>query len=416
MPLSAAAVEHIGVASKLSKNMRTLHWVTKIGSLRNSLRFYELVLGMRVLRHEEFESGCEATCNGPYGGAWSKTMVGLGPEESNFVFELTYNYGIDSYENGNDVQHFTLAMPEAVTRAVALGYKVEYLEGEPLIHGPDHFRYKIVDPEAGRAERFAAVALRSSDLSLTRNYWCEVLGMSTFHSDETKLTVGWAADQVLLEFVNVGDGLAVEHGKAAGRIANACRAVEPFYEAAKASGLGDIMNTPITLPTPGKADVVVTILADPDGYEICFVGDVGFYDLATPLYDRVDWKLRASRGADGAPPPAAPRKLPPRKGMATVSDRAALNSLGSGAVVLDFGAGWCKNCMRLHPLVAQLSEQLRSGVTFASVDIDDAEELVEEFGVSSVPHFVVLKGGRKVSQYVGSNEAELEAFLTEALA
>ena len=78
MPLEAAAVDHIGVASRLSSNMRTLHWVTKIGSLKNSLRFYELVFGFRVLRHEEFESGCEATCNGPYGGAWSKTMVGLG--------------------------------------------------------------------------------------------------------------------------------------------------------------------------------------------------------------------------------------------------------------------------------------------------------------------------------------------------
>ena len=43
----------------------------------------------------------------------------------------------------------------------------------------------------------------------------------------------------------------------------------------------------MTLPTPGKADVEVTILSDPDGYEICFVGDVGFYDLATPLYDKV---------------------------------------------------------------------------------------------------------------------------------
>ena len=44
--------------------------------------------------------------------------------------------------------------------------------------------------------------------------------------------------------------------------------MEPFYEAARASAKGAIMNTPITLPTPGKADVVVTILADPDGYQI----------------------------------------------------------------------------------------------------------------------------------------------------
>ena len=42
MPLDAPAVDHIGVASRLSSNMRTLHWVTKIGSLKNSLRFYEV--------------------------------------------------------------------------------------------------------------------------------------------------------------------------------------------------------------------------------------------------------------------------------------------------------------------------------------------------------------------------------------
>jgi hypothetical protein len=49
---------------------------------------------MRVLRHEEFESGCEATCNGPYSGYWSKTMIGFGIEDTNFVLELTFNYGV----------------------------------------------------------------------------------------------------------------------------------------------------------------------------------------------------------------------------------------------------------------------------------------------------------------------------------
>ena len=55
---------------------RPLHWVLKIGCLEKSLDFFEKVLGMKVHRHEEFASGCEATCNGPYGGAWSKTMIG----------------------------------------------------------------------------------------------------------------------------------------------------------------------------------------------------------------------------------------------------------------------------------------------------------------------------------------------------
>jgi hypothetical protein len=36
-------------------------------------------------------------------------------------------------------------------------------------------------------------------------------------------------------------------------------------------------------------------------YEICFVEDIGFYELATPTYDVVDWADRASRGGDGVP-------------------------------------------------------------------------------------------------------------------
>lgn len=152
--------------------------------------------------------------------------------------------------------------------------------------------------------------------------------------------------------------------------------MEPFYNAAKASGKGGIMNPPITLPTPGKADVIVTILSDPDGYEICFVGDIGFYDLATPLYDRVDWGLRAARGGDGAAPPMAGKKLAPAKGMSAVKESAEVAKLAEGSklVVLDFGAAWCKNCTKLQPFCEGLAETM-SDVTFASVDIDDAEEV-----------------------------------------
>lgn len=38
----------------------------------------------------------------PYDGKWSKSMVGYGPEDSHFVVELTYNYGIGTYKLGND--------------------------------------------------------------------------------------------------------------------------------------------------------------------------------------------------------------------------------------------------------------------------------------------------------------------------
>lgn len=52
-------------------------------------------------------------------GAWSKTMIGYGPEEENFALELTYNYGIDSYKNGNDLQYISLQRDVKDTKAKA---------------------------------------------------------------------------------------------------------------------------------------------------------------------------------------------------------------------------------------------------------------------------------------------------------
>ena len=105
-----------------------------------------------------------------------------------------------------------------------------------------------------------------------------------------------------IQLIQVSDGQAVDHALSSGRHANVCKSVLPYYEGARASK-DKIINKPLTLPTDGKADVVVSILGDRDGYEICFVEDIGYWDLANPLYDLIDWAERATRGGDGAPPP-----------------------------------------------------------------------------------------------------------------
>ena len=87
--------------------IRPLHWVIKVSDLKTSLNLLEAI-GCRVLRHEEFEAGCEATCNGPYSGYWSKSMVGWNNEDVSFVFELTFNYGVRRYPRGNDLHHISL--------------------------------------------------------------------------------------------------------------------------------------------------------------------------------------------------------------------------------------------------------------------------------------------------------------------
>lgn len=46
-------------------------------------------------------------------------MIGYGPEEESFALELTYNYGIDSYTNGNDLQYIALQKDVHDTKARA---------------------------------------------------------------------------------------------------------------------------------------------------------------------------------------------------------------------------------------------------------------------------------------------------------
>jgi len=136
------------------------------------------VIGLRVIRHEEFVGGCEATCNGPYGGDWSKTMIGYGPETENFVLELIYNYGITHYTPGDDLQYIALAAPSLIPRAKALGYPVN--EEKQVITGPDGYNFKILNAIPGRAERFVALALKVSSLKNALGYWVGVLGMTEY--------------------------------------------------------------------------------------------------------------------------------------------------------------------------------------------------------------------------------------------
>jgi len=399
---------------------RSCHWVLKIGNLKNSMHFYENVLGLKVLRHEEFLSGCEATCNGPYAGAWSKTMIGYGPEKEHFALELTYNFGIDGYAFGNDLQYLALAGDKAAyaAKAAEFGYACEYVEkGEALmIQGPDNYKYRIISPIEGRGESWAAVGLRVNDLAQSLAYWVDLLGLTSFDpypglevSYPSKM-VAFKDSQVMLHLIQVGDGASVDHALSSGRIAFACKAVPPIYEKVKSAG-HTIMTPPLTLPTPGKADVVVTILADPNGYEICFVEDEAFYDLATPKYDVIDFVERASRGGDGAPPPKVALEHGATLKAVTQPEEVqeSVASAGDKLVVLDFGAGWCKNCKKLAPSVEAMAQQLAKYVVFLSVDLDEAEELAMEYEVKSVPAFRFLKEGKVAGEYLGNNASDLRA-------
>jgi thioredoxin 1 len=63
-------------------------------------------------------------------------------------------------------------------------------------------------------------------------------------------------------------------------------------------------------------------------------------------------------------------------------------------VLVDFYAVWCGPCRMLAPIIEELAEELAGKVKVCKMDVDEAPELAEEYGVFSIPTLMVFKGGQ----------------------
>lgn len=72
-------------------------------------------------------------------------MVGYGPEDTHFVVELTYNYGITHYDRGNDFIGLTLQSSESLKRAANVNWPVKEENGQKYVEAPGGYRFYIVD-------------------------------------------------------------------------------------------------------------------------------------------------------------------------------------------------------------------------------------------------------------------------------
>ncbi|XP_046680474.1 glyoxalase domain-containing protein 4 isoform X3 [Homalodisca vitripennis] len=216
----------------------------------------------------------------PYDNRWSKTMVGYGPEDNHFVVELTYNYNVNKYEQGNDYQGITIRSREAIARAKAAGWPIREENGLNVVEAPGGYKYFLVDePQPTDRDPVEKVTLSSSNLARTLAYWNGILGLKIFSQDKDKAVLGFAESQAKLEFKDIGK--PVEHATAYGRIAYSVPAAEqPAIHQVIKDTNNKILTPLITLDTPGKASVTVIILADPDDHEICFVDDESFRILS----------------------------------------------------------------------------------------------------------------------------------------
>jgi thioredoxin 1 len=78
-------------------------------------------------------------------------------------------------------------------------------------------------------------------------------------------------------------------------------------------------------------------------------------------------------------------------------------------VLVDFWATWCAPCRAIAPALEELATQYKGKVKVAKVDVDEAQQVAQQFGIRSIPTLLMFKGGKVVEQIVGAvPKAKLE--------
>ena len=70
-------------------------------------------------------------------------MIGYGAEDSHFVMELTYNYGISSYKQGNSFRGITIHSAGMEERARSRGYDVTNNDAACTVTSPGGYMFHL---------------------------------------------------------------------------------------------------------------------------------------------------------------------------------------------------------------------------------------------------------------------------------
>ena len=96
--------------------MRILHTMIRSGNLERSIAFYTEIMGMKLLRQKDYPKG-----------EFTNAFLGYGDESEQAALELTYNWGVESYDMGTGFGHIALEVDDvyqATAQIKAKGGKI----------------------------------------------------------------------------------------------------------------------------------------------------------------------------------------------------------------------------------------------------------------------------------------------------
>ncbi len=122
--------------------MRLLHTMLRTGNMDRAVEFYTSVLGMKLLRRNDYPDG-----------KFTLAFVGYGEERDTSVIELTENWGVENYDIGDGYGHIAIEVADckaACDQIRERGGKV-VREAGPMKHGTTVIAF-VTDPDGYKVE------------------------------------------------------------------------------------------------------------------------------------------------------------------------------------------------------------------------------------------------------------------------
>ncbi|XP_028762981.1 lactoylglutathione lyase GLX1-like [Neltuma alba] len=262
---------------------RFLHAVYRVGDLDRTIKFYTECFGMKLLRKRDVPEE-----------KYSNAFLGFGPEENHFVVELTYNYGVSSYDIGTGFGHFAIATPDVYRMVEDIRAKGGNITREPgpvkggttviaFVKDPDGYTFELIQ-RASTPEPLCQVMLRVGDLERSIKFYEKALGMKVVKKvdrPEYKYTLamlGYAEEHetTVLELTYNYDVTEYTKGNAYAQVAigtdDVYKSAEVVNHVIQELG-GKITRQPG--PIPG-INTKITSFLDPDGWKTVLVDNEDF--------------------------------------------------------------------------------------------------------------------------------------------
>lgn len=82
-------------------------------------------------------------------------------------------------------------------------------------------------------------------------------------------------------------------------------------------------------------------------------------------------------------------------------------------VLVDFYADWCGPCKMLAPTIEALAQEYEGKVKIGKLNVDEAPDTAQNYGIMSIPTLLYFKGGELVNKSIGVvSKTEIETVLS----